>query len=198
MKKIFTVFTLALLSISLLFTGTENASAVTEESLSKDLKIEFLKEQLLESIKSDYPNATFIDLTTEEYNKLQEQQGRSVGIMAPAPPLSYLEVYAAISSNYPNYEYFGANQLSSVQDHGGAELYIVTAELGYGHIRTAKLNGASLSEYTSQFIDLDGDTIIDGWFIWWDASGYESGTFTYQNISTNYPWNTMSDSIYIK
>lgn len=33
------------------------------------------------------------------------------------------------------YEYFSPNQLSSVYDHGGDELYVVTEELGYGHIR---------------------------------------------------------------
>lgn len=77
--------------------------------------------------------------------------------------MSYLEVYAAISSNYPSeYEYFEPNQLTSVQDHGGAEMYIVTAELGYGYTQIAKFNGRNLTELQSEFIDLDGDTIVDG------------------------------------
>lgn len=118
--------------------------------------------------------------------------------MAPAPPLTYLEVYAAISTNYPQYEYFSDNQLRSVQDHGGGEMYIVTVELGYGHQRFARMNGTLLSSIQYQAIDLDNDSIIDGWFYWWDASNYESGNFSYQNTSSNYPRNTMSDSIYIQ
>lgn len=83
-------------------------------------------------------------------------------------------------------------------DHGGEELYIVTAELGYGHVRTAKINGVNLKEYDRLHIDTNGDTIVDGWYIFWNASGHENGTFTYQNISSNAPWNTMSDNMYIK
>ncbi|MBB6215158.1 hypothetical protein HNQ80_001247 [Anaerosolibacter carboniphilus] len=119
-------------------------------------------------------------------------------LMAPAPPLTYLQVYAAISSKHPTYEYFSENQLSSIEDHGGDEMYIVTVELGYGHTQFAKMGNVLLNVVQSEAIDLDNDSIIDGWFYWWDASSYESGNFTYQNTSSNYPWNTMSDAIYIK
>ncbi|MBE1556128.1 DUF4879 domain-containing protein [Sporosarcina limicola] len=186
---------LGVLSISMLFTGTETAAASVSESSSEKIKKEFLKEQLLEKIKIEYPNAQFIDLTDEE---LQKQEEANWGIRGSAPPLSYLEVYSVISTQHPTYEYFSPSQLSSVYDHGGAELYIVTRELGYGHIRYAKFNGINLLEYKKQHIDLDGDSIVDGWYIWWDASGNDSGTFNYQNTSTNFPSNTMSDSIFIK
>nr|WP_272914317.1 DUF4879 domain-containing protein [Ureibacillus xyleni] len=117
---------------------------------------------------------------------------------ASAPPLSYLEVFAAISSQYPNdYEFFSPNQLSSVYDHGGDELYIVTEEYGYGHIRYAKFNGVNLKQHMTQYIDLNGDSIVDGWYVWWNASGNEEGTFNYQNTSTTFPSNTMTDSIFI-
>lgn len=74
----------------------------------------------------------------------------------------------------------------------------MTAELGYGHVRTAKINGVHLKEYDRLPIDTNGDTIVDGWYILWHASGYENGAFTYQNTSSNAPWNTMSDNMYIK
>lgn len=193
MKKFFALAAGAALSLSL-FAGGENASANSEGAIDS-LQLNLFKEHVLESIKSDYPNAQFIDVTEEESQKLEEVK---FGIRAPAPPLSYLEVYAAISTQQQDYEYFSPDQLSSVYDHGGAELYIVTAELGYGHIRYAKFNGGNLEELERQHIDLDGDTIVDGWYIWWDASGNESGTFNYQNTSTNFPSNTMSDSIFIK
>jgi hypothetical protein len=116
----------------------------------------------------------------------------------PAPPLSYLQVYACWSTSYGGYEYFTNSQMSSVNNHGGANMYIVTAELGYGYSRVAKMNGVTLNSVASQSIDTNGDGIVDGWYYWWDASAFQSGTFTYQNTSTNYPWNTMSDSMYIQ
>lgn len=119
---------------------------------------------------------------------------------APAPPLTDLQVYAAWSTNCPvnpDYEYFSSSQFSSVYNHGGGEMYIVTYEIGFGYNRIAKMNGQTLQSVAYQAIDLNGDSIIDGWFYWWDASAFEYGTFTYQNTSANSPWNTMSDSIYI-
>lgn len=183
--------------LAVLFIFSTNTFAA-EKSNGK-LDFDFLKEQLLQDIKKEYPNATFMDLTDEEYERLQKNKDeKSIGIMGSAPPLSYLQVYAAISTNHPTYEYFGENQLSSVYDHGGAEMYIVTAELGYGYQGIAKMNTNNLSMWESLYIDLNGDSIVDGWFKWWDASGYEYGTFSYQNTSINYPNNTMYDSIYIK
>ncbi len=115
---------------------------------------------------------------------------------SPASPLYYLEVYAAISSYYPSYEYFSQSQYSSIQNHGGSEMYIVTVELGYGNSEIAKMVGVNLTEIQSQAIVDSG--IVVGYFRWWNASGYQNGQFTYRNTSINYPYNTMSDWINIQ
>lgn len=195
------IVALAVLSISFFSTRSAEASTLTSESLSKNLNIESFKQHVLQSIKSDYPNATFIDSTQQQKTNVTLNENLStMSTMGSAPPLTYLETYAVWSSDYNNgdYEYFDANQLSSLNDHGGAEMYIVTAELGYGFVQTAELDGNTLSRVDSLAIDYNGDTIVDGWYYWWDASGYEGGTFNYQNISSNYPWNTMSDTIFIQ
>nr|WP_225942006.1 DUF4879 domain-containing protein [Sporosarcina limicola] len=156
-----------------------------------------MKEQFLEKIRVEHPNAQYIDLTAEELQKQEE----GLTTYASAPPLNSLEVYATRSTQYlsgTDFEYYSANQLSSVYDHGGAIFQIVTAELGYGHIRFAKLNGVNLPQLATQHIDLNRDFVVDGWYVWWDASGHTGGTFTYQNTSTNFPSNTMTDSIFIK
>lgn len=90
---------LGVMSISVLFTGSAEAS-VSELSKGK-IKEEFLKEQLLEKIKVDYPNAQFIDLTEEE---LQKQEEANFGVRASSPPLRSLEVYAAISTQHQTYK----------------------------------------------------------------------------------------------
>lgn len=147
----------------------------------------------MQSLQSEYPNAQFIELDEE-----QEKLTKSITPFGAAAPLTYLEVYAAFSTNNPEYEYFTENQLTSIEDDGGDEMYIVTAELGYGSTRFARMEGDRLSIYDRQDIDLDGDNIVDGSYPWWDASGYEGGEFTYQNTSSNAPWNTMPDRINIR
>lgn len=125
------------------------------------------------------------------------QSEGTVSIQASAPPLTYLEVYAVISSQHPTYEYISQNQFSTVNDHGGAEMYVVTVELGYGGSRVAQMNGGYLSEIQNQAI-VDSSGAIVGWYRWWNASGYQNGYFTYQSTSLNYPWNTMSDALSVK
>ena len=122
---------------------------------------------------------------------------KSAATRAPAPPLTYLESYAVISSNHPTYEYLSQSQFSTIYDHGGAEMYVVTVELGYGGNPIAQLNGSYLSQIDSLSITDAGGTII-GWYRLWNANGHQSGQFTYQNTSINSPWNTMSDWVMIQ
>lgn len=198
--KLLLSFIASFLTFMVLFSPNSFAA----EKSNVELDFDPLEEQLLQEIKKTYPNAQFIDLTEEEYSNLQNkhlQSNDDVGIMAPAPPLSFLQVYAVRSSNYLNfqeYEYFSENQMSSLYDHGGSQMQIVTVELGYGQQGVAKMNNIQLSLIQSRPIDLNGDYIVDGFFKWWNANGYQSGTFSYQNTSLNSPWNTMYDSIYIK
>lgn len=137
------------------------------------------------------------DLSNDMDNSQAKQTDNNAVLRGSAPPLTDLFIYAAESSNYPQFEYFSRNQLSSVQDHGGALMYIVTYERGYGQNRFARMNGALLDMHDWLWYDDNGDNINDGVYIMWDASGYQNGTFTYESTSQNYPWNTMSDSIYI-
>ncbi len=130
--------------------------------------------------------------------KVQQVFNDSEGsIKAPAPALEYLEVYAAISSNYPDYEIFSETQFISEEDHGGAELYIVTLEFGYGYLQVAKMDGVTLTEIDQEPV-VDDAGIVVGFIRWWDASGFQEGQFIYKNTSFNSPYNTMEDWINIK
>lgn len=120
---------------------------------------------------------------------------------ASAPPLTYLEVKGVVSSNYWNGGYgeqpISDGQLLTTYDHGGAEMYILTLEYGYGTTRIAQMGGANLQEAGSQAV-LGAGNIVIGWYRWWNASGHQGGQFTYQSTSVNSPWNTMSDWISIR
>lgn len=116
---------------------------------------------------------------------------------APAPALSYLQVVAVASANSPSWEYVGRDQFLTNVDHGGAWLYIATQERGYGFTPIAKFNGVTVAQDSSQPIVENG--IVVGYTrYWYITSNTASGQFTYQNTSTNSPWNTMSDWISIK
>lgn len=124
---------------------------------------------------------------------------------APAPPLSLLEVLLVGSPDAalqgaadlgPGYEAVEQFQLLTDYDHGGAWIDIITAELGYGQVRIAKMAGSLISERGNEPIVSGG--VIIGWYRFWDASGFSGGRFTYQSTSINFPFNTMSDWINIR
>lgn len=125
-----------------------------------------------------------------------------------APALSYLQI-SNIGSSQVGWEAIGAAQTHTAQDHGGAQLRVVTDELGYGHVRVARFNGGVLpisANHLTQRICWNGSAYVlscsagqtvAGFRRYWKLDGKQNGSFSYQNSSTNPPWNTMSDSISI-
>ena len=126
----------------------------------------------------------------------------------PAPALSYLQITNVGSSNV-GWEAIAASQTTTAYDHGGAQLRVVTDEIGYGNVPVARYNGGVLpasANYLTQTICWNGSAYVlpcsagqtvVGYRKYWNLDGKQNGSFSYQNTSTNSPWNTMSDSISI-
>jgi hypothetical protein len=125
---------------------------------------------------------------------------------APAPPLSYVQIRYVGSSNQ-GWEPIADSQVSTTLDHGGAQLRVLTVEVGYGTVRIAKINGVTLPSTAnyqtiafcgSNFLTpcTAGQTIV-GYSRYWNVDGYQGGTFSYQTTSINSPFNTMSDTLNI-
>lgn len=125
---------------------------------------------------------------------------------APAPPLSYVQVRYVGSSNQ-GWEPIADAQTSTTLDHGGAQLRVLTVEVGYGTVRIAKINGMTLPSTAnyqtiafcgSNFLTpcSPGQTIV-GYTRYWNVDGYQGGTFSYQTTSINSPFNTMIDTLNI-
>lgn len=131
-------------------------------------------------------------------NQANTDGSEQVGIMGPAPALSYLQIRGVQSSDHPEWEDISDSQVITVEDHGGAEMYVATIEQGYGNIPIARMNGSLCPLVLTEYYDLNGDTIIETWVNYWDASGHNSGTFTYENTSSNYPYNNMWDQLNIR
>ena len=125
---------------------------------------------------------------------------------ATAPPLSYVQIRYVGSSNQ-GWEPIADSQVSTTLDHGGAQLRVLTVEVGYGTVRIAKINGVTLPSTAnyqtiafcgSNFLTpcTAGQTIV-GYSRYWNVDGYQGGTFSYQTTSINSPFNTMSDTLNI-
>jgi hypothetical protein len=126
---------------------------------------------------------------------------------APAPPLTTIWVYGVGSTNC-GWEYTSDLYLTKC-DHGGGELRVAILEIGYGANRIASMNGGVLPSsamYASTTVCVTGgrytwpctagQTVV-GFLNEYNVDGNESGTFRYQNTSSNAPWNTVSAQINI-
>lgn len=134
--------------------------------------------------------------------------GKSVS-RGPAPGLTYLQISYVGSSNI-GWEQTPDGLYTTVYDHGGTQLRVVTDELGYGNLMVARMNGSVLpssAQYSNSTICWNGVSYVTpcsagqtvaGWRRYWNLDGYQSGTFSYQNTSINSPFNTMSDWINIR
>jgi len=125
-----------------------------------------------------------------------EESDETVSIKGSAAALTYLEVTGAISTNSGDIETFSDDQWWSEIDHGGAELYIRTKEIGIGFSPVARMDGNKLTQ-VYRYALTNTNNVVIGYERWWDASGYEEGKFTYQNRSTNYG-NLMTDYMNIR
>jgi hypothetical protein len=128
----------------------------------------------------------------------------------PAPPLTRELVYAVGSTQYGGWEYMTTiGQMSTVGDHGGAQLRVVVQEIGYGNNPLAWMAGSMLplsANYQNDSICISGNYyvspcpvggIVVGWYRYYNLDGWQDNFFQYQNTSTNSPYNTLSTSINI-
>jgi hypothetical protein len=131
--------------------------------------------------------------------------------MGPAPPLTRVLVYAVGSTQYGGWEYMTTiGQQWTVGDHGGAQLRVVVQEIGHGSSRFAWMAGSMLPDsanYHNDSICISGNYyvapcpvggIVVGWYRYYNLDGWQENIFTYQNTSTNQPWNTLSTGISIQ
>ncbi|KAF1014553.1 MAG: hypothetical protein GAK31_02039 [Stenotrophomonas maltophilia] len=135
----------------------------------------------------------------------------SHGTRAPAPPLTRVLIVAVASTqNGGQWEYMSTpDQLSTVQDHGGAQLRAAILEVGYGSPPSASMNGGVLprsAEYAAiglcandgYYTDCRPGQTIVAWNRFYQLDGEQGGNFRYQNTSTNPPRGTLSTQIYIR
>lgn len=121
-----------------------------------------------------------------------------------ATGIEYFEVEAVLSSNSGNWELLNSSQFSTSFDHGGAELYVAVAQIGYGNPNNATFNGQQYSHFLSdRLCGFDyhpcrvGETIT-AWRYYYDLSGGQNGQFQASANSVAFPFGYWSDSINIR
>ncbi|WP_197477694.1 MULTISPECIES: DUF4879 domain-containing protein [unclassified Marinomonas] len=129
---------------------------------------------------------------------------KTLSSFAPATGITYFEIGHIGSTNYGGWEAVSSYQSSTVNDHGGTELYAYVWQFGYGNISSATFNGVSKTPEQSQYrcgtdlhVCATGETVT-GWAYLYNLSGQESGTFNVSANSVASPFGYWSDSIYIQ
>ncbi|MFY0571645.1 DUF4879 domain-containing protein [Archangium lansingense] len=118
--------------------------------------------------------------------------------LGPAPNLSSIHVIAVCSADfYATYAPYDCEDVSTsgstVFNHGGAWMEVITQEMGYRAYGSATMAGNSVSEIHNQGI-LNVYNEYIGWYRWFDVSAYSSGYFYYSAASIN-TYAVYSDSV---
>lgn len=107
--------------------------------------------------RSSVPSSTdAAQMATVPVPSAANRSGAKAALAAagPAPALSSLQISNVGSSNV-GWESITAAQTTTVYDHGGAQLRVVTDEFGYGNVPVARYNGSVLpasANYLTQTI----------------------------------------------
>ncbi|MCG8444798.1 MAG: YolA family protein [Hyphomicrobiales bacterium] len=130
-------------------------------------------------------------------------------LRAPAPPLTYAQIRGVRSSDSGNaWVIVSDGAFNSGFNHGGAQMFVLVIEIGYGNSIVARMNGAVLPTSANVLNERKcnvggflgdcspGQTVV-GWYRYFDVSGAQGGLFQYQNTSINAPFNTLSDRLTI-
>jgi len=113
-------------------------------------------------------------------------------------------VYAVGSSNV-GWEYVSQWQTTTTQDHGGAQLRVVTITYGYGNPISANINGILGTNYrrdvvcgslSALHVCANGETIT-GFIDYFAFDGLQGGTYSSSAASTAVPFGTWTDVINI-
>ena len=118
---------------------------------------------------------------------------------APAPGISSYQIYAVGSGTTDatvQWELMTSpSQSSTVRDHSGAKLYVVTKQMGYDAYTVPNINGVKPTLARTDVIVSSG--IVVGFYYYWNCSGQQQGQFTATAYSIN-TYKPFSAWIYIK
>ncbi len=161
-------------------------------------------------IPADAHSANDNRLPKINLHQLQKKGDNGIETAAPADPLWYVEIAYVYSSNQ-GWESIPASAFSTSLNHGGSQMVATVLELGYGGSRFVQMAGSTLSSSANYYNDdicwdfsgnltyncTSGMTLA-GYERYYNISGHQSGTFSFQSTSIVSPWNTEYDSLYIQ
>ena len=133
------------------------------------------------------------------YIESLEYEGRQIVSFDSAPKLTYLEVEAIRSDQYPLWESLNVHKFATEEDHGG-QFHALTVEYGYSlhSTRVCEINGSNLELVYSR--PIEGLKYVIGYINYWRNSSvnFEGGSLSCSARSLNFPNNHEFDQVYIQ
>lgn len=126
----------------------------------------------------------------KQYNSIQEvlEENESMqdlilsdeNLSRPAmAPLTSMQVMW-VNSQDAGEEHISAGQYATKLDHGGDWFQVITLEVGFSSVRWAKFKHMEMESTDTEYVDLNGDNIMDGVLrLWTINTSYTSGKFEY-------------------
>lgn len=116
----------------------------------------------------------------EENESLQDLTLSDENLSRPAmAPLTSMQVMWVNSQNAGE-EYISAGQYSTKLDHGGNWVQVITLEVGFSSARWAYFDHMAMESTDSDYVDLNGDNIMDGVLrLWTINTSFTDGKFEY-------------------
>jgi len=196
MKKIFSIITM---SLALFFVLDFGKSASAASLTSSDLT----NEKALTKLQEVYPEAKLINRNDEIATFSSNNTTVSV-TSGSAPPITSIDTFLVYSDATGDQDTWGLLS-TPLPVAGYTEVY--TLVVGYGN-NYQYMNGVKIPlgvstnfENYNEPVDLDGDTIVDG-FLYGIAFNSDNiipngGVYKHVGNSYNYPWNTITSSFNI-
>lgn len=134
-----------------------------------------------------------------------EEAARQDASLGPAPGVTYFQTYAIISGQYYAWEYVGASQFITVENHGGAFIDVAVLQYGYGS-GGATLGGSSGFRYASEPLCgtlstihyCNAGEVVTGFMDYYEFVGPSGGMFSAYTDSIAYPWGRWTDNITVR
>ena len=123
--------------------------------------------------------------------------------LGPAPNLSKVVIDGVRSTNTgTDWEYIGSFQRTTEYDHGGSFMEVAVVEVGYGNNPVAEMDGKVLDRskntrseplcfVNGKLTSCRPGSIVAGYRLYWDLSGYQGGIFKYTNSATGVSLSTQ-------
>ena len=163
--------------------------------LIEDPDFQEFKETLEQKVREMHENYLL-------YTESLGYEGRQIVPFGSAAPLTYLEIRAVLSDQYPSWDLVNEDDFVTKKDHSG-QFYVMTVEYGYANFnsRVLQVDGLASKLKLVKSVPIVGNLgYVIGYKNYWfnPSTNFENGLASYSAWSVNFPHNHEFDRVYIQ